>query len=105
MGGKVEDGENFRQCMQREWMEEAGIPTTEDGWKLNIEQRGDDYVLAVFSYRLHVITPKPFITAEEQVAWCLTHLVASREDVLHNVKWMMPLCLDKEVKFPVMVKA
>lgn len=105
VGGKVEEGESFRRAMQREWEEEAGIPVSEDGWKLIIEQHGRDYILGVFSQRLHVMEPKPFITAEEQVAWYLTHSIATRDDVIPNLKWMIPLCLDQEIRFPIQVNA
>lgn len=105
VGGSVEKGETFRQAMHREWKEEAGIPIAEEEWKLIVEQRGSDYVLAVFSYRLHVMEPQPFLTADEQVAWYMTHAIHSRPDVIPNVRWMVPLCLDEDVKFPIMVQA
>lgn len=103
VGGSVEPGETFRAGMQREWMEEAGVPLSEEGWELVAEIRGPDYIIAVYKYRLMIMEPRPFLEAVEQVDWFQTHSLATRMDLIPNLHWLIPLCLDEAVNFPIMV--
>lgn len=103
VGGAVEIGENFQYAMWREWNEETGLPSAADGWNQICEMRGQDYIVAVFTYRMHVIEPDPFKTADEQVAWYMTHSIQRRNDIIPNLRWLIPLCLDESVHFPIQV--
>ncbi len=105
VGGHVEDNENFRMCMQREFFEEAGILTVEDSWKLIAELNGPDWTMGVFASKFPEGRELPtFKHSPEQVAWYFTHSISSRADVIPNLHWLIPLCLDESVDHPIKVK-
>lgn len=104
VGGACDDGETLQYTMWREWNEETGRQSCESDWKLAIECRGEDYIIGVFSYRLRPHDTLPaFKSTDEQVAWYMTHSINSREDIVPNIRWMIPLCLDTKIIAPVKV--
>lgn len=105
VGGHVEDRETFAQCMTREFQEETGIETFEFNWTLMVEQRGVDYILAVFKAH-HQNTDLPTFKSanNEPVEWYDVATLCARTDVIPNIKWFTWLAFDKVVQLPLQVQ-
>lgn len=103
VGGKVEGNESFRQAMVREFQEETGVETIEGNWTLAIEQRGENYFLAVFHGKALTNVCEDFIKADEQVEWYNVKELLEREDLIKNLPWFITLAFDKDVKLPLQV--
>lgn len=105
VGGKVENGESFRQGMVREFEEETGVKTVESDWKLAVEQRGEDYTLAVFHCVSGSNVCQDVIKADEQADWYRVKELPQRTDLIHNIPWLIFLAFDKQVRIPLQVFA
>ncbi len=92
VGGHVEDGENAHQAMIREFKEEAGlyVPMWHPLAILSVE----DWTVEFFFAEGVRLRNARSMTDEEVViipAACLP------PDVIHNLRWLIPLALDTEV--------
>ncbi len=104
VGGSVEEGETFHQAMIREFQEESGVMTYTDQWHLFVSMEGMDWIVAFF--RANAISDRDDVfstDAEEQVAWYEVN--ALPDNVLPNLRWLIPLALDGSVRIPLQVKA
>jgi 8-oxo-dGTP pyrophosphatase MutT (NUDIX family) len=93
VGGAVEPGEDPRKAMVREFLEETGLPTTDEEWQYfgtMVTERGE-----VRLYRCRWRTaevPCPRRTTDETPHLCLVDFLAYR-DVLPNVPALVHLAL------------
>ncbi len=98
IGGKVEPPEEPRDAMAREFLEEAGVATTPDQWRLAaMFGRGCRHTVYVYTTTLAAAC----ILNEdgpEPCDWFRADLLP--DTVLHNVRWLVPLCLDRNVADP-----
>jgi len=92
VGGKKEEGEDPHSAMVREFQEETGLYVPE--WSFFMEMNGDDWVVNFFW-----ATQDNYDTVEsktsERVEICEVSKIFLREDVIQNLKWLIPMCLDK----------
>lgn len=93
VGGKIECGEQVRSAMAREFFEEAGVATESRDWSLHVRLLGSDFTCFVLA--AHLPNPVP-VTADgdEPCGWYETGLVPVMPDVIPNLRWLIPLCLD-----------
>jgi 8-oxo-dGTP diphosphatase len=92
VGGKVEEGESFRQAMEREFREEAGITISGDDWNECVELVGPDYEVNFYWYFGDLSEAKS-MTDEPLEIHRVDSLIGNK-DVLTNLKWIIPRCFD-----------
>ncbi len=100
LGGKLLPGESPADAARREVREEAGVDV--EGWTEVVVW--DDPV-----YRLHVMRAADdeaalARTAEDQEVF-LADVRALPDEVIDNLRWLIPLALDREVELPLSVRS
>jgi 8-oxo-dGTP diphosphatase len=102
LGGKLLPGESAATAASREVLEEAGVRLPEDAWRESLVWR--DPV-----YRMHVLAAfHPAAgsarTAEDQEVF-LADVRDLPEGCIENLRWLIPLALDRDAAFPVEVQS
>jgi len=92
IGGKVEDGEFYHCAMVREFKEETGIDSNETDWWKVILIGGDDWEVQVFTAKSDNVFN--FKTMEEETVNLLPLKELDSYDLISNLYWLIPLCLD-----------
>ncbi|EGQ7641363.1 NUDIX domain-containing protein [Vibrio cholerae] len=95
IGGKIEHDESPYEAIAREFQEETGVETKPDEWKLYVTLTRPDiyrvYFLCMISDKVHNIR-----TTEEEIVKLLP-CDALPKNVIHNLRWLIPLALDKSL--------
>lgn len=96
VGGKIEPGETSLQAMVREFEEETGVKTHSDDWSsIASLQETNGWSVDVFAT---VAFDEDFwsvrTTTDEEIVVVLARFLDARSDVLPNLRWLIPLCLD-----------
>jgi 8-oxo-dGTP diphosphatase len=105
VGGNIEAGETSFEAMAREFREETGVDTAPDDWKLIARLFNDEYECFFF----HVVG-EPYdaqTTEDEEIIqyWTENLQVPTKNwPVIDNLRWLIPLCFDKFVVFPLEVR-
>lgn len=104
IGGHIELGETPQQAMCREFDEETGLCTLPSWWEqyVCIQNPEAMYELNVFRCVLGAPSGRPaLLNADdaEPVAWFAVNHIP-RYHVIPNLKWLIPLALDKTIQFP-----
>ena len=102
IGGKKESGETSLDAMVREFREESGLLVPPEQWRrvVRLYSRATDYVMWV--YTAHI--PEPLALKEdgpEPCFWCAADNLPT--NVLPNLRWLVPLCLDERIGGDVVV--
>ena len=98
LGGKIQDGESTISAMVREFREESGIETMPGVWRPVVQLRfaSSGAIVKVFTARLPTLADaRP---AEEALAVFSSDTVGARPDLAPCVAWLVPLCLDDDVR-------
>jgi 8-oxo-dGTP diphosphatase len=100
LGGRIKDGESAREAARREVREESGVDVAE--W---IEV----LVWEDVEYRMHVVRAMSELargarTMEDQEVF-LADVDALPANVIDNLRWLVPLALDREVEMPIQVRS
>lgn len=100
LGGKVAVGETPADAARREVREEAGVDVAEWMEVLVWEDR---------EYRMHVMRAMSarasmVRTMEDQEVF-LADVAALPDEVIGNVRWLVPLALDTDVALPIVVRS
>lgn len=99
IGGKIEPGETARQAMVREFREETGYFTFEGDWSLRVIHRGPGHVVYFFrADRAQTVELR--YDGEEPCEW-VDGRYLSNHSVVPNLHWLIPLCLDDALQFPI----
>lgn len=88
-----------REAMAREFLEEAGVRTEPDQWiyKLNLINMKVGYELAVLHMTSDLAHEVRTMT-DEQVVFVAVDTALQSGQLLPNLRWMIPLCLDPQIK-------
>lgn len=105
IGGHIEDTDASPQAaMQREFKEETGLVTSDQEWlpRLVITNNVANYVLHVFAA---FSDGEPYLQnpdTAEPIVWHWADRLPM--NVISNLRWIIPLCLDKTIKFPLYIE-
>jgi 8-oxo-dGTP diphosphatase len=98
VGGKVEPGETWAEAVAREFAEDAGVLTPREAWVYRLElicgQRRTHWFILFDDQGLRLPPPKP--DEDEPVDWYYEDGLP--ENVMDNLRWIVPLCLDRRVR-------
>ncbi|GJG85842.1 hypothetical protein tb265_10230 [Gemmatimonadetes bacterium T265] len=100
LGGKLHPGESAADAARRETREEAGVDVA--GW--------DEFLVwDDAQYRMHACrafdpAAERAYTAEDQDVF-LADALALPPNVIDNLRWLVPLALDRDVRVPVRVRS
>ena len=102
LGGKVAPGESAAAAASREVLEEAGVDVAEDAWRELLVWH--DPV-----YRMHVLRAFDEAAARARTAEDQEVFLAAVDDLprslVDNLRWLIPLSLDRDVAVPVVVRS
>lgn len=93
IGGRIEKDEDPRKAMVREFKEETGIDSKEDDWKLFCTMNGMRWI--VYCYCTFTINPYDVKTKTDEEIF-IFKVEELPDNVLHNLRWLIPLALDKD---------
>ncbi|MCI0563502.1 MAG: NUDIX domain-containing protein [Nitrososphaera sp.] len=96
VGGKIEDGESPYVAMVREFREETGVHTPPSDWSLRATMTGSDWKVYVFAGRAFDSTIRLVPQPEEEEVPVIFPVDKIPENVIPNLRWLIPLCLDFE---------
>lgn len=102
VGGKIEEGEETIHAMVREFMEETGVETWPSAWEHVTTINGEDYELRVLVNFLPDYTDFFSISNPESSGETLEWLPIDNlrtANVVPNIRWLIPLCLDQSTSF------
>lgn len=107
VGGHARDGETFEAAMVREFLEETGVKTNIPQWsfKLLIKNFKVGYELAVLFAVSNSAWNVDKITDEEP--FCCSMEILNpiyRGEIIPNLSWIIPFCLDEQIKPLVVVE-
>ncbi len=100
LGGKLKTGEGLADAARREVREEAGVDV--DGWEEFLVWRDPEYRLR--AVRAFDDVARHARTAEDQEVF-LANVGALPLNVIDNLRWMIPLALDRDVAIPIEVRS
>ncbi len=100
LGGKVRDGEPISAAARREVREEAGADVA--AWDLVLVWRDAQYTMHVV--RAFDDAALGAVTAEDQRVF-LADVDALPATVIDNLRWLVPLALDRDVALPIEVRS
>lgn len=104
VGGKIElnvlgESEGPWVAMLREFEEETGIHTDPDVWRLKTTMTGKDwrcYVFAGFHNTNDLPAFRDF-SSDEEIAVVVDVKDVFSKEIIPNLQWLIPLCLDDNV--------
>ena len=101
IGGKIDEGESSMQAMAREFREEAGVLTKPHHWVYQCEMIGHDWSVSVF----YTCTDKIFNFTDMTIEKCGIYSINRLPlNIITNVNWLIPFCLDQDVKKDTVIK-
>ena len=99
-GGKLLPGEDALRAARREMREEAGVDLPEARWEEFLVW--EDPVYRMHAVRAFDPAARAAHTAEDQAIF-LADVAALPEALIDNLRWLVPLALDRDVAVPVRV--
>src|SRR3989344_6409698 len=93
IGGKIEPGEESRDCMVREFFEETSIRIEPEAWTHVGELGADGWRMDVWTHRYDGDPAHAKTVTDEKIEWFDAHRLP--ENALGNLQWLVPLAIDK----------
>ena len=101
VGGKVEKHESESLAMAREFQEETGVMTEPSLWEKFANLQNQDYTVNFFRMTSKLYQTVGSMTDE----WVsVYHINSLPEATVTNVRWLIPMALDKDLQTPVLVQ-
>ena len=100
LGGKLHEGEHVLEAARREVREEAGVDVT--GWQEFLVWHDAEYRLR--AVRAFDEAARAARTAEDQEV-ILVPVDALPANVIDNLRWMIPLAVDRDVAVPIVIRS
>jgi 8-oxo-dGTP diphosphatase len=98
LGGKLHNGESLIEAARREVREEAGVDV--EAWEEFLEWKDPQYRLrAVRAF--NDVARRARTTEDQEVL--LAHVGGLPLNVIDNLRWIIPLALDRDVAVPIHV--
>lgn len=97
IGGKLEKDETPYGAMVREFKEETGLDSPL--WKEVVKMYGDDWEVYVFTCKSDDVFDYKQMEGEEPNLLPLAEL--DKYDLIDNLNWLIPMCLDKNINYKV----
>ena len=94
IGGKLEKGEHFYDCMVREFREETGVGTDSSDWIHYCTLSGKDFKVYFF-YTIDNAGGASSI-GDEKIEWF--NIYKLPYNVISNLMWLIPLALDHDLQ-------
>lgn len=100
VGGKVEDTDSSPgAAMVREFLEETGVQTSTDDWRVITLYKGPGYDVVFYKGIRDIydddVTYEVVSKTDEQVTVVWANYLPN--DTIHNLRWLIPLALDPSV--------
>ena len=102
VGGKVEPGEKPLDAMVREFKEESHIDTTPEQWRHFATLAGDDFLVLIYATVTDDVLRARTMT-DEALYLISTERSDTTPPLVPNLKWLLPLALDEQVKSTVLI--
>ncbi len=102
IGGKIEVGETPTEAMVREFREETGYFTFEHDWSHKVTLQGDDFIIYFFAARREQTVDLTY-DGDEPCQWVDSRYLHNHP-VIPNLHWLIPLCQDETVEFPIVIR-
>ena len=102
LGGKLAAGERAADAARREVREEAGVDVDDSAWEEFLVW--DDPVYRMHAVRAFHDAATRAHTAEDQEVF-LADTDALPPNLIDNLRWLIPLALDRDVQVPVRVES
>ncbi len=97
VGGKIEKDETPEMAMSREFEEETGVVTASEAWKVFAVITGGHEYKVYFLYTIDDnLTQAKTVEAEKVGIYDVDDMP---QNVLHNLKWLIPMSLDDKLSF------
>ncbi|HYC34367.1 MAG TPA: NUDIX domain-containing protein [Candidatus Paceibacterota bacterium] len=93
LGGKLEGDEDLYECIMREVKEESDLDTKKDKWIYVGEKYAPNWHVATFCYVYEGDMSDAKSMEDQPVEWFDVRNLP--ENVMSNLTWIIPLCLDK----------
>ena len=100
LGGRLQPGESAVAAARREVREECGVDVAE--WREVLVWEDAEYVMHVMRGVSELALEAR--TIEDQEVF-LADVRALPDNVIDNLRWLVPLALDAEVAFPIVVRS
>ena len=100
LGGRLQSGESAAAAARREVREECGVDVAE--WREVLVWEDAEYVMHVMrGVSEHALEAR---SIEDQEVF-LEEVLALPDNVIDNLRWLVPLALDADVAFPIVVRS
>ncbi len=99
VGGKIDPGELPRQAMSREFQQETGVKIASNEWKALARLEGFNFQV----YFFFSISEKALQIKSPYSEFVALYPVNQTYQLplIANLRWLIPLALDKRVRFPI----
>jgi 8-oxo-dGTP diphosphatase len=97
VGGHVEAGERFADCMVREFREETGVETSKFSWEQFGTLKGGDFDVAMFSRFEDDVYDVRTMTDEAVELWPVQEVLSQLppSKIMSNLRWIIPAAIDR----------
>ena len=97
LGGSVEEGETIDAAMAREFLEECGLKSNPEDWTYFGSLATDLYGVHFLTCVHNGLRDAQTLEDEEVKLWDVDHVLMPNVALMHNLRWMIPLCCDPDL--------